>query len=128
MNSYPARNRYNKTQFLNDINAFTRKIKIQAHFKNTEQNLDDEQFRVSCNKMWTPKDNHHTVETFKQAFQNDLEKEKQTLKQIPPSSLPKKEKNALKTLREREDIFITKADKGGAVVIIGADDYIKEAN
>ena len=128
MNSYPARNRYNKTQFLNDINAFTRKIKIQAHFKNTEQNLDDEQFRVSCNKTWTPKDNHHTVETFTQAFQNDLEKEEQTLKQIPPSSVPKKEKNALKTLREREDIFITNADKGGAVVIIGADDYIKEAN
>ena len=26
--------------------------------------------------MWTPKENHPTVETFTQAFQNDLEKEK----------------------------------------------------
>ena len=29
-------------------------------------------------------------------------------------------------LSEREDIIITKADKGGAIVIVGVKDYIKE--
>ena len=34
----------------------------------------------------------------------------------------------MKTLLEREDIILTKADKRGAVVIINVDDYVKEAN
>ena len=50
------------------------------------------------------------------------------LKQLPRSNLSIKEKDALKTLFEREDIIITKANKGGPVVIIDADDYDKEAN
>ena len=56
--------------------------------------------------MWTSKENHHTMETFTQAFQNDLEKEEQILKQIPRSNFSKKEKDALKTLSKREDIII----------------------
>ena len=32
----------------------------------------------------------------------------------------------MKELSEREDIIITKAHKGGAVVIVGVKDYIKE--
>ena len=32
----------------------------------------------------------------------------------------------MKTFSEREDLVITKADKGGAIVEV--DDYIKEAN
>ena len=38
-----------------------------------------------------------------------------------------KDRQALKQLKEREDIIITNADKGGAVVIIDVDDYVKEA-
>ena len=34
----------------------------------------------------------------------------------------------MKDLSIRDDIIITKADKGGAVVIIDVDDYINEAN
>ena len=56
LNFCPTPNRYNKTQSRNDINAFIRKIKLQAYFKNTEQNLDYGQFRVSHNnKTWTSK-------------------------------------------------------------------------
>ena len=33
----------------------------------------------------------------------------------------------MKELSEREDIIISKADKGGAVVIVDVTDYIKEA-
>ena len=48
-----------------------RKTKLKAYFKNTEQSLGDEKFRASRSKTWTPKKNHHTVETFTQAFQNE---------------------------------------------------------
>ena len=34
----------------------------------------------------------------------------------------------MKTLAEREDLSITKADKGAAVVVIDVGDYVKEVN
>lgn len=36
-------------------------------------------------------------------------------------------RKALQELRERDDTVITKADKGGAVVIVDVKDYIREA-
>ena len=42
--------------------------------------------------------------------------------------MSKKEEDALQNLSKRDDIIITKADKGGAVVIVDVDDYIQEAN
>ena len=40
----------------------------------------------------------------------------------------KKEEDALQNLSKRDDIIITKADKGGPVVIVDVYDYIQEAN
>ena len=37
------------------------------------------------------------------------------------------ERGAVKELSKREDIIINNADKGGAVVIVDTNDYIKEA-
>ena len=52
-------------------------------------------------------------------------------KTVPPkkirSNLSKDEKVALKDLSKRDDIIITNADKGGAVVIMDVNDYIREA-
>ena len=42
--------------------------------------------------------------------------------------MSKKEEDVLQNLSKRDDIIITKADKGGAVVIVEVDDYIQEAN
>ena len=41
-------------------------------------------------------------------------------------SLSKDEKVPLKDQSKRDDIFITKADKGGAVVIMGINYFIRE--
>ena len=38
-----------------------------------------------------------------------------------------KEQKALQEPKHRDDIVIADADKGGAVVILDAEDYIKEA-
>ena len=42
--------------------------------------------------------------------------------------MTKEEINALHDLEKREDIIITKADKGGAVIIMDVKDYIQEAH
>ena len=41
--------------------------------------------------------------------------------------LTHKEKQALATLKEKDDLIISKADKGGAVVFQNVTDYIQEA-
>ena len=47
---------------------------------------------------------------------------------IPKSNLTKNETDALQQLSQRDDILITKVDKGGAVLIMDVDDYIRDAN
>ena len=49
------------------------------------------------------------------------------MKEKPCNNLTKTERTSMKELSEREDIVITKADKGGAVNIVDVRDYIKEA-
>ena len=49
------------------------------------------------------------------------------MKEKPFNNLTKNERTSMKELSEREDIVITKDDKGGAVVIVDVKDYIKEA-
>ena len=65
--------------------------------------------------------------TYIEATQRELEKEQRKTKEKPYSNLKKPERTSMKELSEREDIIITKADKGGAVVIVDVKDYIKEA-
>ena len=75
-----------------------------------------------------PKETHHTVETLSEAFSKKLKIEEKIKKAIPKSNLSKIEIDALQQLSQTDDIIITKADKGGAVVINDVDDYICEVN
>ena len=65
--------------------------------------------------------------TYIEATQRELEKEQTKMKEKPYNNLTKNERTSMKELSEREDIIITKADKGGDVVIVDVKDYIKEA-
>ena len=49
-------------------------------------------------------------------------------KKLPRDNLTKSEREALLNLQKRNDMIITKADKGGAVVILDIKGYIDEAN
>ena len=60
--------------------------------------------------------------TYIEATQRELEKEQTKMKEKPNNNLTKNERASMKELREREDIVITKADKGGAVVIVDVRD------
>ena len=66
--------------------------------------------------------------TYTEATQRELEKKKQTkMKEKPYNNLTKNERASMKKLSREEDIIITKVDKGGAVVIVDVQGYIKEA-
>ena len=66
--------------------------------------------------------------TYTEATQRELEKKKQTkMKEKPYNNLTKNERTSMKKLSREEDIIITTVDKGGAVVIVDVQGYIKEA-
>ena len=70
---------------------------------------------------------HHTVKTLCDAVihETTIAENRKTNNK---SNLSKEEKQALLDLQERDDIIITNADKGGAVVIQDVKEYIKEGN
>ena len=69
---------------------------------------------------------NHTVETSIAALSKDFENFKG--KKLLNDNLNKVERSALSDLQKRENIIITKADKGGATVIIDVEDYMRETN
>ena len=77
-------------------------------------------------KGWTPDKNHHTSDTFVEAVKEHFKCTK-TFK--PKQSHPNVdwgEREESKQLSKREDIIITNADKGEALVIAYMQDYIKD--
>ena len=49
-------------------------------------------------------------------------------KKLPKNNLTDTDKNAIEYFSKRKDLVITKADKGGATVILDVKDYIAKAN
>ena len=84
-------------------------------------------FKQNKNKKWTPPNNHHTINTYVEAVKKDIKQSKTDPPSKIRSNLSKDEKVALKDLSKRDDIIITNASKGGAVVIMNVNDYIREA-
>ena len=128
LNFCPRPNQFNKSNFNKDLQAFFRRVKLKAHFRNNQpyEPSEEDLFGPPKDSTWTPKYVNHTVETFIAAASKDFENFKG--KKLPNDNLNKMERRALSDLQKREDIIITKADKGGATVIIDVEDYIREAN
>ena len=111
---------------------FSRKIKLKAHFgtqPDTNENKDNDEFKPETNKAWEPPYTHHTVKTYLDALERDIVDipSNNNGSKISKQNLSKGEKLALRDLNCRDDIIITKADKGGAIVILDVEDYIAEA-
>ena len=86
---------------MEDISQFGRKIKLRAHFGNQpKDNLDNEttRFKPATNKSWIPQA-HHTIDTFLEAFQNDIKLDLESDKTHGAKNLSKHEVTALKTLK-----------------------------
>ena len=82
---------------------------------------------IKINKQnWIPINNHHSIETFTEARPMKSIMKLKTMKRPNYSNLSVKEQKALQELQSRDAIVITNADKGGMVVILDVEDYIKE--
>ena len=99
---------------------------LKAHFGNEEapKNMG---YTTKGNPDWIPPKTHHSIQTYIQAVQNDLNSASDPKKKYR-QNLSQDESEALEQLKTRDDIIITKADKGGGVVIQNTTDYIAEAN
>lgn len=129
MNFIPSKQIFNKTDVIKDLDAFSRKVKLRAHFEADAPDRSElEKKFYRTNKSWEPNKTHHTVSTFLEKFKNDVILELNKAKPQSTSNLTTKEQIALDSLRTRSDILICKADKGGATVIMDVDNYIVEAN
>ena len=109
---------------------FYGRIKLKVHFKNPETKArftEEYIFRKPTNKTWVPNNNHQSIETFIEATRNEINHEIEKTKRPNYSNLSVKEQKALQELQFRDDIVTTDADKGGAVVILDVEDYVKEA-
>ena len=124
LNFCPRPNKYNKKKLNKDLLKFYRNIKLRAQFGSTENNSNEPRFKSNSN--WLPDKLPSCVETFITAINHDIKSSK--TKKLPRHSLTKSEREALLNLQKRNDIIMTKADKGGAVVILDIKDYIDEAN
>ena len=102
------------------MKEFFRKIKLRAHFSREDEKHEGEQEngehleeeRIFRKKSkWTPHNVHHTVETFIKAVKNDIYSRPKV--SLPRNTLSKNEMEAMNALKQRTDIIITKADKGG---------------
>ena len=116
----------NKTEILKDIKQFNRRIKLKSHFGN----LPKEGLYFKSTSTWEPTDTHHTVKTFAEDFNRKVESslKTETYNRGNRRNLNKEEHLAMENLRNQEDIVITKANKGGAVVVQDVAEYVKEAN
>ena len=75
-----------------------------------------------------PKETHDIVSTYIDLVENDISAlMKQPTKKLK-SNLTHKEHIEMEKLAKRKDLVIHNADKGGAVVIMDTDSYIKEPN
>jgi hypothetical protein len=127
LNFVPTPETINKNELLHDIKRFNRRIKLRSHFGT----LPKEGLYFKSNSTWEPTNIHHTVKTFTEDFSRKIRNSLETQKsegRTNRKNLNKMETRALENLKNRDDIVITKADKGGAVVINSVKDYIKEAD
>ena len=130
INFIPTPTKSDQNPFKNDISNFGRKLKLRAHFGNTktlDTNDESIKFKPPTNKTWIPPKVHHTIETFIESFQKQIG-------QNPSEAIPRntyklstEERLALQQPRQKNDIIIIKADKGGAVTILSLEDYITYA-
>ena len=133
LNFCPAPGHYNKSILKKDLESFNRKIKLKAFFCNKniqkqETELANKEPNIKCKTNWEPKKNHHTVEMFIEAVNKDIVGIFSDTKKSPKNNLTDTDKNAIEYFSKRNDLIITKADKGRATVILDVKDYIAKAN
>ncbi|KAK3750140.1 hypothetical protein QZH41_004546 [Actinostola sp. cb2023] len=126
----PTKNTTNEYQVKADCEKFYRRLRLKAHFHGQDNEPTDDPFAKFNNKIstWTPPQGEfsaidHYIDRCRRIVNSINFK-----RPVKVTNLTEEEKTALKHLRQRKDIVIKPADKGGAVVVWSRPLYIQEAN
>ena len=135
MNFCPTPGYYNKKEIKTDIKNFERKIELKSFFELKNLNKLNKHNNVSSNipnikpkSTWEPPKNHHTINRFIEALNNDVDELFQQKQTLPRNNISQHERNVINKFSKPEDLVFTKADKGGAIVILEVGDYIEKAD
>ena len=90
-------------------------IRLKAHCKDQikKSRTEEDIFRKLTEKTCILPENLHTIETFMESTNNEINEEIAHIKPPKHSNFSKGEQKALDDLQERDDIVIVIADKGG---------------
>ena len=120
------------------LESFNREIKLKEFFRNKnvqeqETELASKEPNIKNTTNWERKKNHHTVETFIEAVNEDIVERFSDTKKLLKNNSTDTDKNAIEYFSKRNDLVITKAGKGYSnllitTVILDVIDYIAKAN
>ena len=131
---------------LEDTYRFSRKIKLKSHFESSDKVKDppgDHDETKTPSPDSTPQGDRADMKQIKNPYYNPtstppkmlevyISAVKNSIKKLWKSNknvadnLTQEERLALGSLKQREDIIIQQADKGGKTVLMNKEDYIKE--
>ena len=126
----PTSGIYSKSKLNDELQNLYHLIKLKAYFIDTESTTKQDEntiFIPGKQNSWTLSQNHHSIETVNGLVQHDINEAKILNTKRPKDNLTKGGQKALEELSKRDDIIITNADNGGAMVIMDINKYISEA-
>ena len=82
---------------------------------------------VKSKLNWEPQKNY-TSNTYVEAVDNDMEEILEHKQTLQWNNISNADKTVINEFSKRDDLVFTKADKGGATVILGIKNYIEKAN
>ena len=136
LNYIPTPAPQHAANILKEFLLFERKIRLNHYFRerNNEENEeepDSDEDPAQLSKIlrpssgWTPINTDPRIESYKTLTLNNIQ---QALTKTPKPryNLKLKERKAIKSLKDNPNIVIKPADKGGAIVIMNKEDYVKE--
>lgn len=142
LNFCPNPSKINEHELSEDLNQFSRRLRIKEYFHAKEKNGDNEVEtsvsdgteeelpiinRFKKKSDWIPKPSKNTtLESVINLIKSNVTNSANT-NTHQHDNLSKEERSALYSLKERDDIVIKPADKGSAVVVMDKSDYIQEA-
>ncbi|CAH2283902.1 Hypothetical predicted protein, partial [Pelobates cultripes] len=102
-----------------------KKSENPRNFENTQAHEQNPLKRFKPPSTFCPYDKGSQLEVFNQMVLRDLDRF--TKKREFCNNLTKKEMGILNQLKDRDDIIIKNADKGGAIVVMSVEFYLEEA-
>ena len=136
LNFIPTPTMEHEAKIVQDFLLFERKLRLyhklhknEEEIETTDESSDDDSPHkiLKPSKGWKPDDSEMdpNIMRYKTSVLNDMQS-KLKLKKKPRFNISVKERKAIRSLKQNPDIIIKPADKGGAIVILNKEDYIKE--